>query len=144
MQKLRVIAVAASVGALTACAGQPSTTATPTTTATPAASPATGKPCTLESDRDLIEWMIYRHPPIPDEGTGLPPSAMKFGSIDMIHCRSALVGWHQNHELSEPDIAMGIRACYEIAWADENPGYDADAVPAPRLKHIIDQVGNDC
>jgi hypothetical protein len=73
-----------------------------------------------------------------------PSWAARIGDIDLAHCRSVLDGWEQIHEDNDADTAAGYRDCYEIAWADDNPGYDVDARPAPRLKHVIEQAGNDC
>ena len=34
--------------------------------------------------------------------------------------------------------------CIEIAYATDNPGYNADASPAPKLKKVFRQFGNKC
>ncbi len=35
-------------------------------------------------------------------------------------------------------------ACTEAAWASDNPGYNADATPAKRLKKVQVAVGPAC
>jgi hypothetical protein len=135
--------------ALTSCgeskqaAPSPSPSSSPSSGLTVAASTPV-QPCGLISKGDLIEWQSNRHRPYADGETGLPPRAARIGDIDLAHCRSALGGWEQVHEDNDADTAAGYRDCYEIAWADDNPGYDVDARPAPRLKHVIAQAGNDC
>ncbi|MGW4047340.1 hypothetical protein [Streptomyces sp. NPDC004721] len=34
--------------------------------------------------------------------------------------------------------------CTEAAWASDNPGYDADAIPAARLKKVQVAIGPAC
>ncbi|MCV7215566.1 hypothetical protein H7J51_09740 [Mycobacterium crocinum] len=111
--------------------------------ATPLA-PTPGQPCHLVAVRDLIEWHRSSHPPSADGSTGQPASAVKFGNVNLVGCKSSLDGWVEEHSDSPADTAAGFRDCYEIAWADDNPGYDIHASPAPRLKNVLLQAGNDC
>lgn len=106
--------------------------------------PAPGQPCHLVAVRDLIEWHKSSHLPSVDGSTGPPPSAVKFGNVNLVGCKDSLDGWVKEHSSTEADIAAGFRDCYEIAWADDNPGYDVHALPAPRLKSVLLQAGNDC
>jgi hypothetical protein len=39
---------------------------------------------------------------------------------------------------------LGPGFCTAAAFAADNPGYDVDAEPAPRPKHIINEVGAGC
>jgi hypothetical protein len=121
-----------------------STVAAPISQQATIAAPASEQRCSLVSDRDLIEWKRSSHPPYSDGSTGRPASAIEIGDVDLVNCKSYLDGWVANHEDNEADTAAGYRDCYEIAWADDNPGYNADAVPAPRLKNVIEQAGNAC
>jgi hypothetical protein len=98
----------------------------------------------LKTDRDLIEWKKSSHEPYSDGSTGLPASANEIGDVDLINCKSTLDGWAALHADNDADTAAGYRDCYEIAWADDNPGYNVDAVPAPRLKNVLQEAGNDC
>lgn len=106
--------------------------------------PTSGPGCHLAPVRELIEWHKSSHPPSADGSTGQPASAVKFGDINLVGCKSSLDGWVEKHSDSEADTAAGFRDCYEIAWADDNPGYDVYAVPAPRLKNVLMRAGNDC
>jgi hypothetical protein len=108
------------------------------------AAPASGQPCNLISQGDLIEWSRNRHPPYSDGSTGLPPSATRIGDIDGVNCKNYLDEFPALHADNEADTAAGYRDCYEIAWAADNPGYNVDAVPAPRLKNVLEQAGNAC
>ncbi|MEZ0358680.1 hypothetical protein [Mycobacterium sp. ENV421] len=64
--------------------------------------------------------------------------------MNLVGCKSVLDGWVEDHSVSDAETAAGFRDCSEIAWADDNPGYDVHAVPAPRLKKVLLQAGNDC
>jgi hypothetical protein len=88
--------------------------------------PAT-TPCTLPNTRDVIEW--HRAPRVED-------NAVEVGEVNLEFCRPTLDGWKASE-------ATGDGYCGEIAWASDNPGYNADARLAPRLKNVIDEVG-DC
>jgi len=132
---------------LAACSGStsaadPSPSLAPSTAVTSA--PISKQACNLKSDGDLIEWSRNRHPSNSDGSTGAPASAVEIGDVDLVNCKSYLDGWVANHSDNAADNAAGYRDCYEIAWAKDNPGYDVDASPAPRLKNVIEQAGNDC
>ncbi|TDO12083.1 hypothetical protein EV580_3807 [Mycobacterium sp. BK086] len=94
--------------------------------------------------RDLIEWHRSTHPAGPEGWTAPPASAVKFGNVNLVGCKSTLDGWVADHSNSEAETQAGFRDCFEIGWADENPGYDVHALPAPRLKSVLLQAGNDC
>jgi hypothetical protein len=53
-----------------------------------------------------------------------------------MHCKPTLDTWRYGQ-------STGPGYCSKIAWADDNPGYDADARPAAPLKKVLDTVG-DC
>ncbi len=108
------------------------------------AAPGSGQACHLAPVRDLIEWHKTSHPPSADGSTGPPASAVKFGDVNLVGCKSSLDGWVERHSDSAADTAAGFRDCSEIAWADDNPGYNVHALPAPRLKKVLLQAGNDC
>jgi|EndMetStandDraft_8_1072994.scaffolds.fasta_scaffold46428_3 hypothetical protein len=111
---------------------------------TTSVAPGPGPSCHFVVVRDLIEWHKSSHLPSADGSTGPLPSAVKFGNVNLVGCKDSLDGWVADHSSSEADTAAGFRDCYEIAWADDNPGYDVHALPAPRLKNVLLQAGNDC
>jgi hypothetical protein len=85
-------------------------------------------PCNLQpTSNDLIIW--ERWPRLPD-------AANRVGDVDGVNCKPTLDDW----KAGEP---TGPGYCAKIAWASDNPGYDADARPAAPLKHVLDEVG-DC
>ncbi|PND59646.1 hypothetical protein CRM90_01365 [Mycobacterium sp. ENV421] len=144
--------VAALAPVMLASCGAP-TSATPSPTSVVASSgaelPSTipsspGQPCHLAPVRDLIEWHRSSHPPSVDGSTGPAASAVRLGNVNLVGCKSVLDGWVEDHSVSDAETAAGFRDCSEIAWADDNPGYDVHAVPAPRLKKVLLQAGNDC
>ncbi len=47
-------------------------------------------------------------------------------------------------EWAAATAGRGPGECTTIALASDNPGYDANAVPAPRLKHVIRSAGPGC
>jgi hypothetical protein len=129
--------------AVSSSSPSPSQSTVPISVSPPGVPPPNDQPSDLVSDRDLIEWRSFRHRPDPDGSTGLPPSAIEVGDIDLARCRNVLDVWSDlHHDLA--DTEMGYRDRWEIAWADDNPGYDVNARPAPRLKHVLQQAGNDC
>ena len=83
--------------------------------------------CNLPITRDLIVWTRW---------PGVQDFATKNGDVDLVHCIPTLDGWRDWEQ-------TGPGYCSAIAWASDNPGYDVDARPAPRLKHVIDKLG-DC
>ncbi|QEN15676.1 hypothetical protein ACRDU6_25975 [Mycolicibacterium sp. ELW1] len=136
---------------LTSCSGSQPEAPSPSPVATPSAvvqttpgAPGSGQPCHFAPVRNLIEWHKTSHPPSADGSTGPPASAVKFGDVNLVGCKSSLDGWVERHSDSAADTAAGFRDCSEIAWADDNPGYNVHAVPAPRLKNVLLRAGNDC
>lgn len=106
----------------------PSTTAALTaSTSTQPAVPAETCATPLPDRGDIIEWQ--REP-------GLPDSALELGGTDPEHC----VLTFNSLQTSSP---TGIGYCTEAAWASDNPGYNADATPAPPLKKVQVKIG-DC
>jgi len=84
--------------------------------------------CDLQpTSNDLIIW--ERYPRLPD-------AADRVGDVDGVNCVPTLSDW----KAGEP---TGPGYCEKIAWASDNPGYDADARPAAPLKEVIDTQG-DC
>lgn len=103
------------------------TTATPTTK--PPAKPApkkTSKGC--GKNRDVDVW--YKAP-------GLPDSAQVLGSYNAATCQSTF-------QMLKSTSPTGAGYCTEAAWASDNPGYNADAEPAKRLKDVQVSVGAGC
>jgi hypothetical protein len=103
-----------------------STSSAAPTTSQPAA-PAETCPTPLPDRGDIIEWQ--REP-------GLQDSAIELGGTDPEHC----VWTFDTLKTSSP---TGAGYCTEAAWASDNPNYNPDAVPAPRLKKVQVTIG-DC
>jgi hypothetical protein len=128
--KTRTSVIAALVGSAaigSAACGSPPQAAAPTTSAQAAAPTSTRTPCTLNSTRTLILWEHW--PRLPDNST-------EIGDIDGLHCAPTLAHWREG-------MPTGPGYCTKIAWSDDNPGYPVESVPAPPLKHVLDEVG-DC
>ncbi|MEU8031329.1 hypothetical protein AB0C13_22260 [Streptomyces sp. NPDC049099] len=104
------------------------------TTAAPTPSPShTVKPKPWHSkgcgpERDVIVW--YRV-------SGGDDSAQVIGNYNVATCQTTF------DELQK-DSPTGEGYCTEAAWASDNPGYDADATPAKRLKYVQVSVGPSC
>lgn len=104
-------------------------------TATPPAVRTTSEPsvpvetcATPLPDRgDILEWQ---------KAPNLPDSALELGGTDPEHC----VLTFDSLRTSSP---TGAGYCTEAAWASDNPNYNPDAVPAPRLKKVQVTIG-DC
>lgn len=96
----------------------------PHTSATPAPDPT----CTLPDTQDLL--VRYTVP-------GLPDSAQVLGEVDLGNCTPTL-------DCLARTSPRGDGYCTEVAWASDNPGYNADATPAPPLKKVIEAIGGGC
>jgi hypothetical protein len=163
--KLATAVLLAAAGLLTACGGgggdskptTPPTTPTPThrttppTTppTTPATTPATTPPTTPPTTaaavakakpkpkpkatdcgpgRDVYVWMKV---------DGVEPQAQELG--DYSNC-----GRQSTFDMIRTTSPTDPGACTEAAWASDNPGYNADADPAKRLKHVQVSIGPAC
>lgn len=103
------------------------TTVAPTTK--PPAKPHPSKsPKGCGTNRDVDVW--YKVPTIPD-------SAQVLGSYNAATCESTF------KSLTDTS-PTGPGYCTEAAWASDNPGYNADAEPAKRLKDAQVSVGAGC
>ncbi|WP_327401995.1 hypothetical protein OG194_18845 [Streptomyces sp. NBC_01288] len=103
--------------------------ATPTHSATPAAK-AKPSPSAKECPAvgDVVLWMKV---------PGVPDSAQVLGGNGYPNCESTF----QTVQRTSPTVPG---ACTEAAWASDNPGYNADATPAKRLKKVQVSVGPAC
>lgn len=133
-RSLTIAAVPLLLG-LTGCAADASTDATASGTVSPTssakaetatASPTASKSCS--PTRDVIVW--YRAP-------GVADSAQVLGNYDLATCESTFQ-WLQQTSPTGPGY------CTEAAWASDNPGYNADATPAKRLKKVQLAIGPAC
>ncbi|MEV7394330.1 hypothetical protein [Streptomyces sp. NPDC091215] len=107
-------------------AAAPSHTASPAAKAKPKPTPSHSKGC--GTNRDIDVW--YKAP-------GLPDSAQVLGSYDLATCETT---FHSLQNTSPTTAGY----CTEAAWASDNPGYDAEATPAKRLKKVQVSVGSAC
>ncbi|MET7775357.1 hypothetical protein ABZU94_13960 [Streptomyces mirabilis] len=78
--------------------------------------------------RDVDVWMKV---------PGLPDSAQVLGNYNLATCETTF----QTMQKTSP---TGPGYCTEAAWASDNPGYNADATPAKRLKKVQAAVGPAC
>jgi hypothetical protein len=78
--------------------------------------------------RDVIVW--YKAP-------GLPNSAQVLGNYDLVTCETTF----KSLTHTSP---TGPGYCTEAAWASDNPGYNADASPAKRIKNAQVVIGPAC
>jgi len=132
MQTLAVAALAAVAAlSLAACgSSSPSSSraaAGAAATAHPAA-PSPSQSCKLTTTFDYIERTVW--PP-------LAPSADEIGNTDYVNCESSLAEFAATAGQAQGE-------CTTIALASDNPGYNADANPAPPLKHVIASAGPGC
>lgn len=95
-------------------------------TVKPKASPSPKKECPTVGD--VIVWMKVK---------GVPDSAQMLGGNGYPNCQSTF----EMVRKTSPNVPG---ACTEAAWASDNPGYDADATPAKRPKHVQVAVGPAC
>jgi hypothetical protein len=68
---------------------------------------------------------------------GQPATAQVLGNYNLQNCEPTF----QTLQDTSP---TGDGYCTEAAWASDNPGYNADATPAPRLKNPQVSVGPAC
>ncbi len=68
---------------------------------------------------------------------GVPDSAQELGNYSQMDCEPTFQ-WLQHTSPTEAGD------CTEAAWASDNPGYNVDATPAPRLKKVQMVVGPAC
>lgn len=136
---MRVAVVLALGLSVAACGNQTSTSSTGIEPASTIPSVSTSAPmagastssddCDLApTDNDLIIWQHWPR---------LPNNALLVGDVDMGQCKPTLDTWRA----MEP---TGPGYCNKIAWASDNPGYDVDQKPAPPLRKVLDEYGDDC
>jgi hypothetical protein len=128
MRRLPLAVIAPALLALAACSsGTPaaSSGAPPAAVAAPSSSAA----CKL---KDQGPDYIVR-----DMDPGASTLASEVGPVDLADCKTTLDDF--------PGTAgQGPGECTTIALASDNPGYNVDANPAPRLKHVLMSAGPGC
>lgn len=98
--------------------------------ATKSANAASAKPHaakTCKPTRDLIVWT---------KTPGAQARAQLLGDYDLATCETTL-------DLLRTTSPTGTGYCTVVAWADQNPGYNADATAPRRPKHVVETIG-DC
>lgn len=130
MRILPTALAAASLGAalLAGCSSASSSSAPATVAASTAAVATPSAACTLKTTFDYIERVTE---------PGVQASATEIGNVDDVNCTDSLSGFRAT-------AGQGDGECTTIALASDNPGYDANAVPAPRLKKVIESAGPGC
>lgn len=127
MRRTVMLIAAISLGA----AGCSSSTSTPAAAPTSqAAAPASSSPtgCNLKTQRDVIVRYVT-----PD----LPPSAQTLGDVNLALCETT---FDSLAKTTSTDAGF----CTTAAFADDNVGYNPDAVPAPPLRKVQAQAGAAC
>jgi hypothetical protein len=122
-------APATKPGAPSTHAAPVATTAKPTparTTAKAAAKPSST--CNPADEPNIILWM--RTP-------GTQDVAQLLGGWNPDTCDSSIPDLLKN-------APTGPGFCTAAAYESTNAGYDVDATPAPRLKHVVAEVGGSC
>jgi hypothetical protein len=126
------IAVAAVLAGCSASASSSSSSSAPAgavTTHKATTHKAKPKPCKLKVTFDYIERFVE-----PEAG---PPTAIEIGNVNFGDCKSSLDDFAATAPTGKDD-------CATVALASGNPGYDVNADPAPRLKHVIESAGPGC
>lgn len=122
----------AAVLSVTACGSPSSATAAAHTAATPAASHRTkaspSRACKRTTTFDYIER---------DDDPGASIMADEIGNTDYADCKSSLADFAAT-------AGQAPGECTTIALASDNPGYNVNAIPAPRLKDVIESAGPGC
>jgi hypothetical protein len=68
---------------------------------------------------------------------GLQPQADEIGNTDYSDCTDSLTNF-------QAEAGQADGECTTIALASSNPGYNADANPAPPLRDVIESAGPGC
>ena len=140
-----VVVVAGAVLALAGCSsGTSKPVAAPSPTSAPASVATTATPPADTSTSQPAVPVDTCATPLPDKGDvivreifpNVPIDAMELGGTDPERC----VWTMDSLKTSQP---AGPGYCSQVAWASDNPGYNADAVPAPPLKKVQVTIG-DC
>lgn len=121
-------AVAAVVlfAAPAAACSSASTPASPAAQAAAKASPSAS--CKLKDTPTYI---------VRDDDPGASVMASEIGNADYASCTTALDSFAAT-------AGQASGECTTIALASSNPGYNLNAVPAPRLKDVIESAGPGC
>lgn len=121
--------MAALLAAVTGCGGSTTGAQPPAhTSATPTATKTAGGTCRLKTKRDVIVRTV---------APGLPAAAQVIGDVDLAQCRPTM-------DTLPAESPHEAGYCTQAAYADDNPGYNADATPARRLKKVVVSVGPAC
>lgn len=94
----------------------------------PATAPSPAGSCKLKTTFDYIVRTVE---------PGSAPQAQEIGNVDLANCASALSDFAAT-------AGQAAGECTTIALASQNPGYNADASPAPPLRHVIQAAGPGC
>lgn len=108
---------------LTACSSS-SVAPQPIESSTTEAVAATPTPTCTDPGQDVIVRIV---------APGVEPTAQRLG----YYCGTT----EQQVATTSP---TGVGFCTQVALASDNPGYDADATPAPPLKGVTTSVGGSC
>jgi hypothetical protein len=105
--------------------------AKPTVTAKPASTTAAAAPSSKGCTAPTFDY-IER-----DADPGAQSLAQEIGNCDLATGQGSLASFRQT-------AGQAPGECTTIALASDNPDYDANAVPAPPLKDVIESAGPGC
>jgi hypothetical protein len=130
---MRLLALSACIAAIalagcSAASSSSSSAAPAAAVTTHKAHKAKDKPCKLKTTFDYIER---------DSLPGTPALATEIGNVNLVNCTSSLKDFKATAGTADGE-------CTTIAKASDNPGYNADKVPAPKLKKVIESAGPGC
>lgn len=145
VRALHLVLAAMAVSGVAGCNTSTSSSASPPTvpasrmSAAPTASPAT-RPGATKSTPVGDEWNRCgpnRDVIVRSVAPNLPPSAQVLGAYNLGTCKRTL----DDLQLTSP---TDPGYCTQAAWANDNPGYNADRTPAARLNKVIESIGPAC
>jgi hypothetical protein len=122
------IAACIAAVALAGCSAASSSSSSSAPAAAVTTHKAKPKPCKLKTKFDYIERTTE---------PGIQAQALEIGNVDLVNCTASLKDFQATAGQADGE-------CTTIAKASDNPGYDAEAIPAPRLKHVIESAGPGC
>jgi len=120
-------ATSASPTAVSTSASKPPAAASQPASAPSAPAKSSGG-CALQTKRDVLVRTV---------APGSQPYAQTLGDVDVANCRSVF-------ELLKATSPTGAGYCTTAAYASDNPGYNADAVPAAPLRKQQLSIGAGC
>jgi hypothetical protein len=124
-------AIILAAATLTACGGSTGKTNAPAATTSATTEASTSQPTrtkTCDPGPDLL---------VREKAPGVPISAQLLGSVSILDCSPTV-------DYLQKTTPTGSGYCTWAAMSSDNPEYNVDAQPAPRLKKVIAVFGDGC